>query len=73
MMRFLASTLVASIAAGPLLARADGTPAGSIGGPGLAIKSAKILTCADGRGVVDRGVLLVRDGKIEAVAEARGF
>ncbi len=50
-----------------------GTPGpGEVGGAGLAIQSAKILTCArEGPGVVDRGVLLVRDGKIEAVGRAR--
>ncbi len=53
---------------------ASDTPAapGQVGGSGLAIRSAKILTCArEGAGVVDRGVLLVRDGKIEAIERAR--
>ena len=37
-------------------------------GPGLAIRAAKILTCAwEGEQVVDRGVLLVRHGKVEAI------
>ncbi|MFT5042660.1 MAG: hypothetical protein ACI8TX_003653, partial [Hyphomicrobiaceae bacterium] len=50
----------------------DAPKAGTPGGPGLAIQSAKILTCAtEGRGVVDNGLLLVRDGKIEAVGRAR--
>ena len=41
---------------------------GTPGGPGLALLSSKVLTCADeGPAVVDDGVVLVRDGKIEAV------
>ena len=42
--------------------------AGAPGGPGLALLSRKILTCEyGGRGHVDNGVLLVKDGLIEAV------
>lgn len=60
----IALLLVAALASDPA--------PGQAGGPGLAIKSAKILTCAqEGPAVVDRGVLLVRDGKIEAVGRAR--
>lgn len=59
--------LTLALIATPTLAQ----EAGTVGGPGLAIKSAKILTCDDGRGVVDRGILLVKDGKIEAVGPAR--
>ncbi len=47
----------------------DSKPAaGAPGGPGLAIHSSKVLTCAQaGPGVFNRGVVLVRDGLIEAV------
>lgn len=45
-----------------------GLAPGLDGGPGLAIQGAKILTVAEeGPAVIDRGLLLVRDGKIEAV------
>lgn len=45
------------------------TPAaGTVGGPGLALLSAKVLTCElEGPGYVNRGVVLVKDGRIEAV------
>ena len=44
---------------------------GAEGGPGLALRASKILTCAwEGPQVVDHGVLLVKDGKIEAVGRA---
>ncbi len=54
-------------------APSSGSPAaGAPGGPGLAIRAAKVLTCAwEGPQVVDQGRLLVRDGKIEAVGRAR--
>lgn len=43
-------------------------PAGTVGGPGLALMSAKILTCElEGPGYVNNGVLLMKDGLIEAV------
>ena len=46
--------------------------AGSLGGPGLAVRAAKILTAEwQGRSVVDNGVLLMRDGVIEVVGSAR--
>jgi len=45
-----------------------GPEPGEEGGPGLAIRAAKVLTCAwEGRQVFDRGVVLVRDGRIEEV------
>ena len=68
----LGSLLVVALFGSTADAYFDGSPAaGSPGGPGLAIRSAKILTCAvDGAGVIDRGLLLVRDGKIEAVGRA---
>jgi imidazolonepropionase-like amidohydrolase len=48
-----------------------GGEAGEASGPGLAIRAAKILTCAvDGPMVVDNGVLLIRDGLIQAVGPA---
>lgn len=46
--------------------------AGEPGGPGLAIHSAKILTCSwEKNEVFDHGTLLVKDGKIEAIGRAR--
>jgi imidazolonepropionase-like amidohydrolase len=51
---------------------AVGGEAGAPSGPGLAIRAAKILTCAEeGPQFVDHGVVLVRDGLIEAVGPAR--
>ncbi|MEM6676161.1 MAG: hypothetical protein AAF726_25155, partial [Planctomycetota bacterium] len=50
------------------------TPAepGAVDGPGLAIKASKILTAEwQGRSVVNNGVVLVRDGRIEAVGPER--
>ncbi len=45
-----------------------GPSAGEPGQPGLALFAAKVLTVApEGPGHVDRGVVLVRDGRIEAV------
>jgi len=45
--------------------------AGDVGGSGLALLAAKILTASwDGPQVVDNGVVLVKDGKIEAVGRA---
>ena len=45
--------------------------AGEQGGPGLAIRAAKILTCArGGPPVVDQGVVLVSQGRIELVGRA---
>ncbi len=46
--------------------------AGRPGGPGLALKAAKVLTAAErGPQVFDRAVVLVRDGRIEAVGSRR--
>jgi imidazolonepropionase-like amidohydrolase len=44
--------------------------AGDVGGSGLAFLAEKILVCPwEGEQVVDHGVLLVKDGKIEAVGK----
>lgn len=72
-----ASLLGAAAAQSPALAKAGtaghGGPApeaGALGGPGLALLSDKVLTVEwEGRQVVDHGVVLVKDGKIEAVGE----
>lgn len=46
-------------------------PAGECGGPGLGLRSAKIMTMArEGPQWIDHGVLLIRDGRIEAVGRA---
>lgn len=46
--------------------------AGEKGGPGLALKAAKILAVPlEGTQLIDNGVLLVRDGKIQALGSAR--
>jgi imidazolonepropionase-like amidohydrolase len=59
-------------ASGPSAALCAGGGPGEPGGSGLAIRAAKILTVArNAPAVVDHGVLLVRDGKIEAVGRAR--
>jgi hypothetical protein len=59
------------VVTGPARGQAASAPeAGAIGGRGLALLSDKILTVEwEGRQVVDHGVLLVKDGKIEAVGE----
>ena len=71
MIKSMLSVLVALTASFP--ASSQGTPdPGAAGGRGLAILSDKILTCAwRGEQVVDHGVLLVKDGKIEAVGPQR--
>ncbi len=69
--------LLASLAPGlgaptPAPHRADQGEPGGPGGPGLALRAAKIVTCAwTGPQAIDHGVLLVRDGRIEAVGSAR--
>jgi imidazolonepropionase-like amidohydrolase len=56
----------------PAVASEASEEAGRVGAPGLAIRSAKIVTCAvEGPMVIDNGVLLVKDGLIEAVGSAR--
>ncbi len=71
MARTASATLAAlSLLAGSGLAGASG--AGQESGPGLAIRAAKIITCAvQGPMVIDDGVMLVKDGRIEAVGPAR--
>ena len=75
-MQVAASTLllplllsVPALAGGP-----DGAPtapAGEVGGPGLALRAAKILTAAEeGPAVIDHGVLLIEDGRIAGVGSA---
>lgn len=58
----LTLALVAATAAGP-----EAIQAGGPGEPGLAVRAGKVLTMSDHRPVIDDGVLLVRDGRIEAV------
>ena len=55
----------------PLRGAAPKAPlAGELGGPGLALLAAKLLAVPlEGPQVIDNGVVLVRDGKIEAVGE----
>jgi imidazolonepropionase-like amidohydrolase len=61
------SAAVASAGQNPAAGRA-----GEPGGPGLALRCAKALTCArQGPLVVDNAIVLVRDGKIEQVKPAR--
>jgi imidazolonepropionase-like amidohydrolase len=51
-----------------------GPPAGEPGGPGLAIRCAKALVCppdATAEQVVNRALVLVKDGKIERVVPQR--
>jgi imidazolonepropionase-like amidohydrolase len=69
-----AALLLCALLLGAGRATASGGSAGpgELGGSGLALRAAKILTVArTGPAVVDHGVLLVRDGKIEAVGRAR--
>lgn len=43
---------------------------GAPGGPGLALIATKLVTCAQtGPGYIDHGVLLIRDGRIEAIGK----
>jgi imidazolonepropionase-like amidohydrolase len=63
---------IVSIAALALVAgraQAQEAPAGSRGGPGLALLTSKALICSwEGEQTADNAVVLVRDGKIERVA-----
>ncbi len=64
-----------AVAAAKQAAPSDHQPEpGAPGGPGLALKAAKILTLElDGRTCVDNGVLLVKEGKIVGVDSQEGF
>ena len=68
----LAATVDASDATSPGTA-GEPAAAGAVGGPGLALVARKVLTAADGRGFLDNAVVLVREGRIEAVEPRRGF
>src|SRR5687767_148213 len=66
--------LAAVAALGGAGAATEPPSAGEPGGPGLALIAAKILTATEANpGVVDNGVLLVRDGRIEAVGPRRAM
>ncbi len=70
---FRATARAAALALVGALVSAQGSApaAGEPGGPGLALRSSKILTCAkEGPQFVNNGVVLVRDGKIERVGRA---
>ena len=48
-----------------------GQAPGEVSGPGLAIRAQKALTCAlEGEQFIDQAVMLVRDGRIEAIGPA---
>ena len=68
-------SLASAHAGEPIVAELLGTPTANVdrANPegGLALRAAKILTAAEqGPAVIDNGVLLVRDGKIEAIGRA---
>jgi len=64
--------LITVFAAASADARPQEPGAGEPGGRGLAIRASKILTVArHGDAVIDGGVLLIKDGKIEAVGRVR--
>ena len=49
----------------------DPPEAGAKGGSGLALLAAKVLACPyDGPQVIDRAVVLIRDGKIQEIGRA---
>lgn len=61
------------LAAAPAFAD-DSIPAGQIGGPGLALRAAKVVTAAaTGPQVLDHAVVLVKGGRITDIVPARGF
>jgi imidazolonepropionase-like amidohydrolase len=68
-MSLVASLLLSVASTGSV---APPVEAGEVGGPGLAIRAAKVVTCVlEGPQVIDGGIVLIKDGKIEAVASAR--
>jgi imidazolonepropionase-like amidohydrolase len=70
MLKVTRLTLTLLLAA-PAVCAQDVDP-GAVGGKGLAIFSKKVVTCEfRGRATVDNGVVLVKDGKIEAVGARR--
>ena len=65
------SSLILALAALMPGAAAESVEPGDVGGPGLAITAAKALTAAwEGPQVIDNAVLLVKDGRIEAIGPA---
>lgn len=60
-------------AAIPVAPQSPGVPTQAVGAPkGFAIRAAKALVVGeDGRGVIDRAVVLVQDGKILRIGQAR--
>jgi imidazolonepropionase-like amidohydrolase len=72
MLTALTLCLAATAASGGPAAASEPARAGEPGGPGLALIAAKVLTATEAApGFVDNAVLLVRDGKIEAVGPRR--
>ena len=70
-MRAIAGLLTCAMLTGSLHADGEAPRAGEPGGPGLALLASKILAVpAQGPQVVDNAVLLIRDGKVEAVGPA---
>jgi len=66
--RGLTSSAVTSSAVTSPKGAADRPAAGEVGGAALAIHAAKLLTVApDGLQYIDRGTILVRDGRIQSV------
>ena len=69
--RSVSSVALVSSSLGLAVHAGDLELAGAADGPGLALRAAKILTAAvAGPQAIDHAVLLVRDGKIEAIGEA---
>ncbi|MDA1263669.1 MAG: amidohydrolase family protein [Planctomycetota bacterium] len=65
-------TIAPGIAEEGVLADAVAADAGARGGAGLALRTAKALVAADeGPQVIDHALILVKDGKIEAIGPAR--
>lgn len=68
-MSLIASLLLSVAGTAPAPAPVE---AGAVGGGGLAIRAVKVMTCPlEGPQVINHGVVLIRDGKIEAVGAAR--
>ena len=71
-MLFAAPATFGAFGTGPLPAEDVSNPAaGTLGGPGLALRAKKALTAElEGRQVIDDALVLIRDGRIEAVGRA---